>query len=329
MGRKHKLFVNPIAQAEYDRQGYTIIPLMTPEVAANLCTAFKASFAEIASQNEENSALYFSNRDENTHLSEKGAFFAKDAIGARILQQLVDYALILGNSAIKFSGGAAIPTHVHSPITLNPYSPTLFIWFAINDCAAENGALQFVPNSHRIVPHVHNGNTKPYYHSFQKEIESRYMQTIILRAGEAIFFHNDIIHRSLPNDSGQDRYSLILAACPKTEIPAIYAWENDQHMVDILSWPENFHEYDDGYWNKPAPKEARILKTIPNPNIQITLDEFDQLLAHKNKLSVNYNPLDHITRTEVSTPMPLTSFSLTKHILRKGKSILRQWIRSA
>ena len=84
-------------------------------------------------------------------------------------------------------------------------------WIALDDATPENGCLRMVPGSHHrhfTMRNVEDG------HGFNRRVTDEDLaglpiETVPIRRGGAIFFHDLALHASCPNSSGQERWSAI------------------------------------------------------------------------------------------------------------------------
>ena len=87
----------------------------------------------------------------------------------------------------------------------------LSAWLALDDATPDNGCLKIIPGSHR---QVFQSSRKDGDHGFvhriiPADIEGLPVETIEVKAGDAFFFHDLLLHSSYPNTSGRDRWSMI------------------------------------------------------------------------------------------------------------------------
>ena len=84
------------------------------------------------------------------------------------------------------------------------------VWIALDDATIANGCLKVVPGSHTKVfdKQVVNDNTFTNRIA-DADIEGLEVRSLEAKAGDAIFFHDLLVHSSHPNTAGADRWSLI------------------------------------------------------------------------------------------------------------------------
>ncbi len=85
------------------------------------------------------------------------------------------------------------------------------VWIALDDAIPENGCLKMIPCSHKkLFPWNTIKSSNLFSHRTEEdEIKDLPFQTLALKRGGAVFFHDRTLHSSYPNSSGADRYSFI------------------------------------------------------------------------------------------------------------------------
>jgi len=94
-------------------------------------------------------------------------------------------------------------------------SHKLSVWIALDRATEENGCLRIVKGSH-VEPwdHASVNAADGFTNRLEdREIVERYgeegIDSVPMEAGDALFFHDLLLHSSHPNPSGRDRWSLI------------------------------------------------------------------------------------------------------------------------
>ena len=92
---------------------------------------------------------------------------------------------------------------------------------AVDDMGTDNGRLEVIPGSHRILPGYNRDqrayHNKPTVEHFINDIPSSLMEArraVTLKAGEFIIFHSGILHRSMPFFFGKPRFSFAVRLTP-------------------------------------------------------------------------------------------------------------------
>lgn len=96
------------------------------------------------------------------------------------------------------------------------------IWCPLVDLTEENGAIQLLPRSHRLHPTYRGASLPDIYDGVVDEVKSL-MQSLYLKAGQAVIFDQSIMHYSPPNMSDVVR-------------PVINTFVTHQDADIIISW---------------------------------------------------------------------------------------------
>ncbi|ORX62382.1 phytanoyl-CoA dioxygenase [Hesseltinella vesiculosa] len=106
--------------------------------------------------------------------------------------------------------GGKVPSHQDSSfLYTDPLSARGF-WFALEDCTPTNGALSFIPGSHKDVPVTKRfvrapvGGTTFIGHDSPFD-ETKYVEVPVTR-GTLVLIHGSVVHRSTPNLSDVSRF---------------------------------------------------------------------------------------------------------------------------
>lgn len=87
------------------------------------------------------------------------------------------------------------------------------IWIALDDATHENGCLQVMPGSHKQVLEMRGGGSKEgpdFVHTaLNEDLPDLPVVTLEAKRGDAVFFHDLLMHASHPNTTGEDRWAFI------------------------------------------------------------------------------------------------------------------------
>jgi chlorinating enzyme len=93
---------------------------------------------------------------------------------------------------------------------------TITAWFSFNDSTVESGCVRYIPGSHMTVS-VHDfkpgpNNLAPAGQTVRGVDENKAVDAV-LRAGQAVFHHESVVHGSQPNVSGHPRVGFSIHYC--------------------------------------------------------------------------------------------------------------------
>lgn len=193
--RMLKVFKDDETQACFERDGYVVLPFYTEEEMASLRTLYH----ELHPKNE---AGFFP----STFSSDKEYRKVADKEIRRVCERsmnlyLQDFKTVLGAFIVK-NPSADSGMCVHQDMSLVDESrfTGINIWVPLIDLTVKNGALFVLPGSHRVFP-TYRGSTIPeFFQEVNNEILD-YLKPIEIKAGQAVFFDQSIIHFSPPNFS--------------------------------------------------------------------------------------------------------------------------------
>lgn len=90
-------------------------------------------------------------------------------------------------------------------------SPKISVWIALDDATPDNGCLRLVPGSHRGAVKMDDvDDGKGFNHRISEDaIDNLPVEVVPVSAGDAIFFHDLLLHASCPNINGEERWTAI------------------------------------------------------------------------------------------------------------------------
>jgi hypothetical protein len=194
-----KVFRDDALQQSFEKNGFVAVPFYTAEEVEEL----KALYHRLHPQDEKGFFPSTFSKDKNYRAT-------ADAEIRRICERpmnhyLQDIKTICGSFIVK-SPGPESAMCVHQDMTLVDESKFtgINIWVPLIDLTATNGVIQVLPGSHRMYP-TYRGSTIPGIYDEVSEQIKPYLESLYLKAGEAVFFDQSIIHYSDANLSDEVR----------------------------------------------------------------------------------------------------------------------------
>jgi hypothetical protein len=194
-----KIFKEDNLQEEFEKNGFVILDFYTSDEVQYLLNLYRELHPE----------------------DEKGFFpstFSKDKkyritadeeirkVGNRSIENyLTDITIVCGSFIVKSPGEDSV-MNVHQDMTLIDESEFtgVNIWCPLIDLTDTNGLLYALPGSHRIFPTYRGSSVPTIYQDVYDDVK-KYSKPIYLKAGQAIFFDQSILHWSKPNLSSEVR----------------------------------------------------------------------------------------------------------------------------
>jgi len=194
---------------QYQRDGYVVVQNLFDEAAVSKWKAIlKARMAEEGKLDEPSGVRVWMADSMDPYTRDS----VQDAKVVAILQQLLGPNVeFLSVKAVFKNAQTTFNSPWHQDWFYWQGSNKISIWIALDDATPENGCLRLVPGSQH---QVFNMATVEDVHGFNRRVTDEDLQgwpieTLPVRRGDAVFFHDLALHGSCPNTSGKERWSAI------------------------------------------------------------------------------------------------------------------------
>jgi ectoine hydroxylase-related dioxygenase (phytanoyl-CoA dioxygenase family) len=165
-------------------------------------------------------------------MAARGALFKKAAahpVLVAALKEIIGDHVVFLNDKLVFKNSTTSfgsPWHQDHPYWWGSYKYS--VWIALDDAAKENGCLRVVPGSHLLGSLKHGADASDG-HGFDNRVNASDIdesQVVDLDAslGDAIIFHDLLLHASYPNISGKERWAIISTYKDGTQEDPDYDW---------------------------------------------------------------------------------------------------------
>ncbi len=195
--------------AQYQRDGFIVVRNLLPEQeAAQWKEALKARVEELNKLNEPSGVCVLMPEMMDSYTSAK----VQDAKTVCILQQLIGPNVeFLSVKAVFKNAKTNFSSPLHHDWAYWQGTHKISIWIALDDAAPDNGCMRMAPGSHRQVAEIENVDDDNGFNRRVSEdvLQEFSIETLPVRRGDAIFFHDLTLHDSCPNTSGRDRWCAI------------------------------------------------------------------------------------------------------------------------
>ncbi len=266
-----RTFYNESLQAEFDRTGYVVVDLFTPEQMA----AFVALYDELegakgtANTNKNTYELSFFEKDIET---KRKKFDSVYGFVAPLLEKiLIDYSPIIINLFNKAQGTGEVPVHQNWTFVDEKKYTSVSVWCPLQTVSRKNGTLEVVPGSQKIISEYRGPSVPWVFDELNDVMKEKYMVPLNLQPGQAGIIDDSVIHYSGINHTEQERKAVQLILKP-TEAPTIHCYKdqpdlNELHVMEV----ENDYFFDFNMWDKP--REGKNRQTVLYPVKKISEEE--------------------------------------------------------
>lgn len=253
-------FISEELRQNINNLGYSIIPLLNKEEVEN----FRKLYQEIASvEKSKDAKLFVSSRDcsfdESIILSDK----IRDVIAPK-LEEIASNIDIYGGAFIVKPQDFLNEFSLHQDFTLaeREKNQMLAIWIALQDTTEENGAFFLIEKSH-LLPQNYISASYNNFKILRKEIDSEFIKTMNLKAGQAIIFNENMFHGSFSNKSTNPRIA-ITARISDKGAPFVYYQKIDVSTAGIYHiQPFDLIKYFKEFHSGIIPNHLPLIRTVP------------------------------------------------------------------
>ena len=209
------LFRRPELEAQFERDGYVVVPFLPPEACARILAIFERLDAGIASGFY--SSLFSARREYKEAVDREIRAVVGDAPAA----WLADYRPLVANFVVKLPGPESdLPVHQDWNIVDERRFRSLNCWFPLTEVGEREGQLRVLPGSHRLFGGLRGS---PHFPSplddLRQVIRERYLEPLAVKVGEAVIHDNRLVHASSANLSPRPRVAVCLNMIPVAAEP--------------------------------------------------------------------------------------------------------------
>ncbi len=264
------------------QDGWMVVPALNANDMAELHRLYETYFPKFNVPGKFN---FNSNADIPSEVRVKISSGVEKVFRPHLDRLFGNYKFVVGLIFIKQSSSdpmAEVGMHFDPTLLMDEHKNRhINMWCPLMDVEENSGAMQVISGSHMFFPAVH-GKTIPF--PFSKITDSLYevKECVCMKAGEALFFDNRIIHMTKPNLSGKTRISVILTiVAPEAQYISLY---RDPNRKDA---PIEVYYQDDGYHLHPLfdnsferPRIGRRVGNLDYDIFYVNKDEFFDLVRN-------------------------------------------------
>lgn len=215
---------------EFNENGFVVVEGLFSRQAV---VVFKQEIERVLAEQEKRGLLGNTKKDGVfVGLAANSKTFKEAAKNGKLVQQLKN---IIGEDVVFLSDKVvfknqktvfASPWHQDWPYWGGSHKYS--VWIALDDATVDNGCLKVIPGSHKLGVLLHAGDASDklgFTNRLRPEdIDESKAVNVEVSAGDAIIFHDLLLHASNPNRSGNDRWALISTYKDGTQSDPDYEW---------------------------------------------------------------------------------------------------------
>jgi hypothetical protein len=232
-----------------------------------------------------------------------------DVLGSPLARLMPDFGVITGrNFVVKRGADDASRMLMHQDFTFvdQTVERGVHVWVPLVDVDHANGCLKVTPKSHSFVNHIAaaGGIVSPY-DSVREVLEADCTVSIPMKAGEAFFFDERLMHGSEPNKVPADRPAANIAFVRNGLKQRIHIVNPD--TPGVLDIYELDHEFAIQYTNGLGhswidPDAVRKIGTVEYRPAPLTVEQIEPLRIRREQTPVQA-PVQAAVETPVAAKM--------------------------
>jgi ectoine hydroxylase-related dioxygenase (phytanoyl-CoA dioxygenase family) len=224
-------------QEEFSRKGFVVVDLLDEHHLEQLRGLPDAIYRG------ERSGMHASNMCNEHEYRHEVYERVRPVLETVVLDQLVDYESCMAIMLLKFPGDdSEFISHQDWNLVDESRFRSLNVWCPMVDTDDRNGAMSFLPGSHRVLGAARCDPWYPeWYQSPGWQVRYSEMETVHVRAGQAVFFDHAIVHASGPNLVDAVRPAVALVVKPTAaDLLHWYRPSADAVELEVLAVDSDF-----------------------------------------------------------------------------------------
>lgn len=281
------VFLNAENQRDFENKGYSTMPMLSSQ-EVNLVLSELQLMKPDDNFNPESSSeqpsYHLTDFDGNIEYKIKAKKLISRIIEPHLKNIFDNYKIITTNFIIKPPGKGKFIVHQDWTFVVDTKNYTsLTFWCPLVDTNEENGTLQIVEGSHKIVPDIATSTVDFYCKNFENAIVEKYGTPIYLNAGECLVFDHSILHFSDDNHSSKPRYVMQAILVPSEIEPVFYYFDvnEPEKGFEVFQTKPDFFLFQD-FLKRPS--NLKSLGFIENRNRLLTEEEFIEKMKKKSHI---------------------------------------------
>jgi hypothetical protein len=269
----------------FARDGFVVVDLLEKEEIDSVARQIAPLIPRDVLANDPFDTNYVSYFDQA--IREEASALIGELVGTKLTDLLDNYRLLFATTFVKPPLGAETPIHQHSPYVSSMHSLTIGCWCPLVDCPEGAGAFQVVRGGHCLSSHVQSPSRPMWWQECAEVLKADYLETIEVRAGQAVLFDDSIPHGAGANGRNSERIALLATLVPEASVTAIV--DSDETTITAYEVSHPF-AYSDLFNGKLVPKEElRAIETLDEPGEMLSVADLRERLARRG-IHANQRP---------------------------------------
>ena len=305
--KMRKVFKDNSIQEEFEKNGYVILPFYNQDEIDSLT----ALYHELHPENE--NGFFPSTFSQDKNYRHKADQEIRKACSRSTEAYLENIKMVCGAYIVKNpSPDSGMCVHQDMSLLDESRFTGINIWATLTDLNIKNGTLFVLKGSHRLFPTYRGSSIPEFFQDVNEEIID-YLEPIIIKAGEAVFFDQSIIHYSPPNYSDKLRIVTNTYFTHKDAEYRTYFYDKDKFKGQVEAFEQSdsfmtdFEQFGNNIHERPSVGKSLGLVDYDFPRIDANYLAENFKKTNARDLLTSAQP-QKVASKEIEQPQETASF---------------------
>ena len=278
------VFRNPEQQAEFDRKGYVVMPLLSLGQVDQLVSGYDSIAESLggASRPEDYNDTYaeFSIIHSRPEFRRQAFDLITSVLGPEAQKVLVDYRPLIANFVNKLPGTGVVPTHQNLSVVDESQYASVSVWVALVDCVLDNGAMSLLEGSHRSLRSRRGMWAYQAFGGIEQGIIDELLTRVEVPAGHAVILDDALVHYSPPNQTDHRRLAIQLVMAPQ-EVKTLWHQQIGTNVdgLDVQVWEIDERFFFEFWHGDGDDRYGQKVDRITVPSVSLAIEDLQELLG--------------------------------------------------
>ena len=278
------VFRNPEQQAEFDRKGYVVMPLLSLGQVDQLVSGYDSIAESLggASRPEDYNDTYaeFSIIHSRPEFRRQAFDLITSVLGPEAQKVLVDYRPLIANFVNKLPGTGVVPTHQNLSVVDESRYASVSVWVALVDCVLDNGAMSLLEGSHRSLRSRRGMWAYQAFGGIEQGIIDELLTRVEVPAGHAVILDDALVHYSPPNQTDHRRLAIQLVMAPQ-EVKTLWHQQigTNEDGLDVQVWEIDERFFFEFWHGDGDDRYGQKVDRITVPSVSLAIEDLQELLG--------------------------------------------------
>jgi hypothetical protein len=275
---------NPEQQAEFDRKGYVVMPLLSLGQVDQLVSGYDSIAESLggASRPEDYNDTYaeFSIIHSRPEFRRQAFDLITAVLGPEAQKVLVDYRPLIANFVNKLPGTGVVPTHQNLSVVDESRYASVSVWVALVDCVLDNGAMSLLEGSHRSLRSRRGMWAYQVFGGIEQAIIDELLTRVEVPAGHAVILDDALVHYSPPNKTDHRRLAIQLVMAPQ-EVKTLWHQQigTNEDGLEVQVWEIDERFFFEFWHGDGDERYGQKVDRITVPAVSLAIEDLQGLLG--------------------------------------------------